>query len=135
MLTAEQIAAAKERVKYTLPVNHGHDDRIRVAYEWLDAQTKTKGSIKATLEVKHLIEDWAGGYVSRSDVEVAAFLHPEIKGQYPFFNISRRLTRPADRRLQGLQWERTQNHHERRLEQYARREDERPVSESQRQQP
>jgi hypothetical protein len=38
-------------------------------------------------------------YVSRDDVEVAAFLHPDIEGEYPFYNISRRLTLPDIKRL------------------------------------
>ena len=52
--------------------------------------------------LKHYIEEWAGRYVSTSDVEVAATLHPEINGQYPFYNISSRLTEPSVSRLENI---------------------------------
>ena len=102
MLTTEQIEEAKTRTVYSLKdKRHEHDDCIRMAYEWLDAQVKTKGTTKKTYPLKHIIEKWAGRYVSTSDVEVAATLHPEIIGEYPHFNISARLTLPAQRRLSG----------------------------------
>ena len=41
-------------------------------------------------------------YVSRSDVEVAATLHPKIIGEYPFYNISARLTEPSTGRLMNI---------------------------------
>jgi len=40
--------------------------------------------------------------VSRSDVEIAATLHRDIKGKYPYYNISSRLTEPSRSRLNGL---------------------------------
>lgn len=79
-----------------------HRDCIRFAYEWLDAQTKTKGIQKNSFDLKHLVQRWAGRYVSSSDVEVAAFLHPDIRGQYPYFNISSRLTNPSISRISNL---------------------------------
>jgi hypothetical protein len=51
-----------------------------------------------------------GRYVSQSDVEVAAELHPAIKGEYPHFNISSRLTRPSDARLAGIEKAKTQDY-------------------------
>lgn len=104
MLTAEQIADAKKQTKYSLgSKHHEHDDCIRIAYEWLDAQVKTKRPITRPFPVKHLIEKWAGRYVSASDVDVAATMHPDIVGKYPYFNISTRLTLPAERRLHGIE--------------------------------
>ncbi|NWB51886.1 hypothetical protein [Pseudomonas sp. F8002] len=79
-----------------------HRDCIRFAYEWLDAQTKTKGIQKKPFDLKHLIQRWAGRYVSSSDVEVAAHLHPDIRGRYPYFNISSRLTSPSINRISNL---------------------------------
>lgn len=103
MLTTEQIDAAKKRTKYGLKEQlHQHDDCIRIAYEWLDAQPKTKGVVQRARPLKHLIENWAGRYVSMSDVEVAAELHPDIIGEYPRFNISARLIYPSDGRLSGI---------------------------------
>ncbi|GLR91089.1 hypothetical protein [Bradyrhizobium iriomotense] len=100
MLTAQQITEAKKHVRYQRQVNvHEHDDCIRIAYEWLDAQTKTKGPLKRTHPIKHIIEKWGGRYISSSDVEVAAEIHPRIKGKYPHFNISSHLTLPHDDRL------------------------------------
>jgi hypothetical protein len=104
MLTDEQIEAAKCNVKYsaTQSPHHEHNDCIRIAYEWLDAQPViTKASSKGR-PLKHLIEKWGGRYISRSDVEVAAFLHAEIRGDYPLYNIGARLVEPSIIRLEGI---------------------------------
>ena len=103
MLTSQQIAAAKRATKYGPDgAHHEHDDCVRIAYEWLDAQDKTQGVTKKTFAIKHIIERWAGRYVSQSDVEVAAHLHPGIRGTYPRFNISSRLREPSLSRLEGI---------------------------------
>lgn len=103
MLSDEEIERAKRATRYTLEApTHEHPDCIRMAYEWLDAQKKTKGGTRSTLALKHIIERWAGRYVSTSDVDVAAAMHPEIKGAYPHFNISIRLTEPSKDRLKGI---------------------------------
>ncbi len=102
MLTDEEIAQGRHRLPYSPATLHEHPDCIRLAYEWLDAQRTVKTSSKRYLPLKHIIEKWAGRYVSQSDVEVAAILHPNISGKYPNFNISRRLTLPNDRRLDGI---------------------------------
>ncbi|MEA3643859.1 MAG: hypothetical protein VBE63_28615, partial [Lamprobacter sp.] len=49
-----------------------------------------------------MVEWWAGRYVSRFDVEVAAFLHPDIQGEYPYYNISARLIEPSTQRLEHI---------------------------------
>jgi hypothetical protein len=112
MLSAEQIAKAKIKTKYMHrgEVLHEHDDCVRIAYEWLDAQTVTKGPTRASRPLKHIVEKWAGRYVSQSDVEVAAELHPRIRGEYPRYNISARLTKPSDSRLEGIGQARTQRY-------------------------
>ncbi|XQU09213.1 hypothetical protein P4544_05405 [Halomonas sp. LY9] len=103
MISKEEISSAKLRTKYSLDSQlHQHDDCVRIAYEWLDAQKKIKNSAKKPFGLKHLIENWAGRYVSNSDVCVAAELHPDIDGKYPFFNISSRLTEPSLQRLNGI---------------------------------
>jgi len=103
MISKEQIDAAKLRTEYSLDSKlHQHDDCIRIAYEWLDAQKKIKSPTKKPFGLKHLIEKWAGRYISTSDVCVAAELHPNIQGKYPFFNISSRLTEPSLQRLDGI---------------------------------
>ncbi len=104
MLTDQQIDFAIKAAPKTLGESNEpeHRDCIRFAYEWLDAQTKTKGLQKKTYDIKHLIQRWAGRYVSSSDVVVAAFLHPDIRGQYPYFNISSRLTSPSLSRISCL---------------------------------
>lgn len=100
MLSDEAINAAKKRTIYSLPSPfHDHNDCIRIAYEWLDAQKKLKNISSKAFGIKHIIENWAGRYVSTSDVEVAAHLHPEIHGTYSRFNISMRLTEPSTERL------------------------------------
>lgn len=105
MITDEQIEAAKKATKYSLggqEALHEHNDCIRFAYEWFDAQIKTKGVLRTPFQIKHLIERWAGRYVSTSDVEVAATLHPEIRGVYPYYNISSKLTNPSKARIENL---------------------------------
>jgi hypothetical protein len=103
MLTDAEIEAAKARTVYSAQEGlHEHNDCIRMAYEWLDAQNTVKVAKKRYLALKHIIEKWAGRYVSQSDVEVAAVLHPRITGKYPNFNLSARLVLPNDRRLEGI---------------------------------
>jgi hypothetical protein len=103
MLSDDDIENAKRTVKYSHEVPlHENKDCIRMAYEWLDAQTKTQTETKTTNPLKHFIEKWAGRYVSTSDVEVAAHMHPDVKGVYPHFNISARLTEPSMERLKGI---------------------------------
>lgn len=72
---------------------------VRIAYEWLDAQKKTKHLQDFCGPLKHLIESWGGRYVSGDDVTIAAHLHPELKGEYRRFNISSRPVLPNRRRL------------------------------------
>lgn len=104
MLTDKQIEQAKKTTRYSSrnDILHEHNDCIRIAYEWLDAQKKLKAPTTKTYALKHLIENWCGRYISKTDVEVAAHIHPEIHGQYPHFNISARLTRPSTDRLKGI---------------------------------
>jgi hypothetical protein len=126
MLTSEQIAATKRNFRYRYPqdVLHEHDDCIRMAYEWLDAQNTVASSAKKSRPLKHIIEKWAGRYISQSDVEIAATMHPRIRGTYPNFNLSARLVRPSDRRLEGIGEALTQGYRDRLNEKtYARRED------------
>ena len=104
MLTDQQIDDAIKAAPHSPGESrlHEHRDCVRFAYEWLDAQTKTKGLQKKPYDLKHLIQRWAGRYVSSSDVEVAAHLHPDIRGQYPYCNISSRLTSPSISRISNL---------------------------------
>lgn len=102
MLTDQEIEAAKGRTKYTDKPHHEHHDCIRLAYEWLDAQKTIASAPRKYLPLKHIIEKWAGRYVSETDVNVAAEMHPHIRGAYPNFNLSARLTRPNDRRLADI---------------------------------
>jgi hypothetical protein len=118
MITAEAIVAAKARTRYwgytaaefaarrsaerCAPPVHEHDDCIRIAYEWLDAQRKLRNPRWPRHHaLKHHIERWAGRYVSQNDVEVAAELHPEIRGIYPSYNIGA-LIWPSESRLAGI---------------------------------
>ncbi|RWE85112.1 hypothetical protein [Mesorhizobium sp.] len=110
MLTAGAIAVAKRTTPYRHPaeVLHEDDDCIRIAYEWLDAQTKTKAPVRKTRATKHLVEQWGARYVSQSDVEVAAHMHPDIVGSYPHYNLSARLICPSLDRLKGISQANTQ---------------------------
>ena len=103
-LTDEQINEAKKRVPHPAgDPNRDSPDCVRIAYEWLDAQQTIGVTQKHGFALKHLIEKWGGRYVSQYDVEVAAYMHPSIKGKYPHYNISARLTLPADDRLEGIE--------------------------------
>jgi hypothetical protein len=115
MLSDKTIEAAKLRAKYSLNEGplHEHNDCIRIAYEWLDAQKKLKSTTKKAYPLKHIIEKWGGRYVSRTDVDAAAELHPEIHGIYPYFNISAKLTKPNIKRLEGIEQAFTQDYKER----------------------
>lgn len=110
MITSEQIVEAKWLTKYTPGEHphHEHDDCIRIAYQWLAAQERTKGAQRRHYPIKHMIEQWAGRYVSQADVEVAAHLLG-IMGRYPNFNISSRFIDPDVRRLDGISQANTQS--------------------------
>lgn len=113
MLTDKQIEQAKKTTRYSHvnDIAHEHNDCIRMAYAWIDAQKKIKRPTSKTYALKHIIEQWCGRYISTSDVEVAAHMHPEIHGQYPHFNFSARLTRPSTDRLKGIGEAFTQGYH------------------------
>lgn len=113
MLTDQEILQAINTVSRNPNNLHEHPDCVRIAYAWLDAQTKIKSACRQSYPLKHLIEKWAGRYVSESDVEVAAYLHPGITGKYPNFNISSNLTEPRRSRLTCISEAMTQlNYHE-----------------------
>lgn len=99
MLTDQEIQQAINKISKNPDNLHEHPDCVRIAYTWLDAQKKIQTTCSKLYPIKHHIEKWAGRYVSESDVEVAAYLHPEIKGTYPKFNISSNLTEPSRSRL------------------------------------
>lgn len=102
-LSDQAIKHGKSKTSYgvTEPF-HEHNDCIRIAYEWIDAQKCIRSKTKSLFPVKHLIERWAGRYVSTADVIVAANLHPNIFGSYPYFNISSKLTEPSIGRLNNI---------------------------------
>ncbi|MCP2223402.1 MULTISPECIES: hypothetical protein [Bradyrhizobium] len=111
-LTAAEIADAKKRVQYRhANVEDEHDDCVRIAYQWLDAQILTKRMLSRSYPLKNIIEIWGGRHIEASDVEVAAELHPKIRGKYPHFNFSARLTFPSGRRLANIAEARTQDYH------------------------
>ncbi len=111
VLTAAEIAEAKKRVRYQhANVLHEHDDSVRIAYQWLDAQITTKRKLRLACPLKEIIEIWGGRYVASFDVEVAAEMHPRIRGTYLQFNIRSRFTLPSDRRLTNITEARTQDY-------------------------
>ncbi len=102
MISDKTIEDAKSKTLYSYDSYHEHNDCIRTAYEWLDAQIKTKNPTRQTRVLKQMIQTWARRYVSKADVEVAALMHPEIQGKYPHYNISARLTEPLMDRLNDM---------------------------------
>ena len=85
---------------------------VWIAYEWLDAQIKTKHPVLKFRALKHIIENWGRRYVSQSDVEVAALMHPDIRGIYTraITINSAKLTRPCANRLDDIASARTQRY-------------------------
>lgn len=113
MLTDQEIQQAINTVSIGPNNLHEHPDCVRIAYTWLDAQKKIQSACRQSYPLKHYIEKWAGRYVSESDVKVAAYLHPEVKGKYPNYNISSNLIEPQRSRLFGISEAMTQlNYHE-----------------------
>lgn len=102
MLTDQEIQQAIDTMSKNPNNLHEHPDCVRIAYAWLDAQKKIQSTCRQSYPLKHFIEKWAGRYVSQDDVEVAAYLHPEITGKYPNFNISSHLTEPRRSRLSSI---------------------------------
>lgn len=102
MLSNSQIKKAIANAPRQLAGNPVSPDGIRVAYEWLDAQRTIATPLSKSRPLKHIIEKWGGCYVSQTDVELAAWLHPSLIGTYSKFNISSKLTRPSARRLEQL---------------------------------
>ncbi|EGQ7810860.1 hypothetical protein I6Y99_004927 [Vibrio parahaemolyticus] len=109
-ITDEQIEVAKQQTQYSGEVFHEHNDCIRIAYEWLDAQVIIRRGSDRIFQLKSYIERWAGRYVSIADVEVAAQLHPNISGTYPRFNLSVRFTEPSVSRLHLISEANTQDY-------------------------
>ena len=98
MLTDARIE--EEKKKFGMPQNtQSSSDCVRIAYAWFDAQVKTGRIARASIEIKNVINAWGARYVSIDDVEIAACLHPEIRGSYPSYNIHEHFTRPNKRRL------------------------------------
>lgn len=105
MLSGEDIAKAKQRVVYQTPhdIFHEHDDCIRICHEWLSAQTLTINKHgQGVVGFRSLIIHWAGRYVSRDDVMVAATFIPKLHLDVHCSNLSRKLVLPRDQRLDGV---------------------------------
>jgi hypothetical protein len=100
--TDKQIVDTIAQYSHRKGALHKNPECVKIAFAFLDAQVKTKKPCSEGKPLKHIIEGWAGTYVSMSDVEMAAILHPEIQGEYPYFNISNRLVFPCYERLKGL---------------------------------
>lgn len=86
---------------YSPGVTNQHPDCIRIAIEWLSAQHYIEGRGRKRFALKHLIENWAGRYVSWCDVHVAAKLLG-LEGEYPHYGLSARLILPKLDRLDNI---------------------------------
>jgi len=98
-LTDQQILDVKIALNLHQP-NHEHNDCIRMAYEWLDAQTKMKR--KRSDDWKHLVEHWCGHHITSDDIKVAAHLHPAIQQDGDKLNLSSIKVLPRFSRLNGI---------------------------------
>ena len=71
------IEAAKTEMEYmrdSLKGFHEHNDCVRIAYEWLSAQERTKRLASDFYGIKHVVERCGARYVSMNDVELAAHI-------------------------------------------------------------
>lgn len=100
MITSEQIKVAESALDLS-GIQHVTDDKVRIAYEWLDAQRKTNTQSGKKFALKYLIRLWSGREISEEDVHIAAYLHNEVKGVFPSYNLHPRLTFPS---LERLRW-------------------------------
>lgn len=80
---------------------HEHPDCILICMQWLAAQRRTARPARTVRPIQHLIEAWAGRYVSRHDV-IEAARRLNIGGHYPLFAIDSRLVLPDVRRLANI---------------------------------
>jgi hypothetical protein len=100
--TDDQIAAAIQATRSS--GLHEHPDCIRMAGEWLAAQTRTAKTTygKGPRPLKHLVESWCKRYVSESDVVIAAQLLG-LPSKYPHFAFrTASLVLPRLSRLTGI---------------------------------
>ena len=114
MITIQQINKAKLELNI-LEQDHEYGDSFRIAYEWFDSQTITKtlmGEKEDKVDLRRLMSDWAGREISENDTKIAAYLHPKIKGEYPFYNINPRLIYPSAERLRNIAESYIQDHEE-----------------------
>lgn len=87
-------------------LNEFSPNSIRIAYQWLDAQSTRKTPIGYNSVSFHVIQRWAraSGGVGLTDLMVAAHAHPNITGRYlTGYNVSKKRVFPDLRRLQGLE--------------------------------
>ena len=105
ILTHQKILDAKNALKLHKP-QHEHDDCIRMAYEWLDAQKAIK--TKRSDDWKHLVEYWCGRSITTDDLKIAAHLHPKIERDGDALNIGKRMALPSFERLIGISEAKTQ---------------------------
>lgn len=103
-LSDAEIDEAKKQHQYVRKTSyHCHNDCIRIAYQFFDAQKIIKNPTTLCFDFKRMIKVWAGCYVTFADVEIAAVLHPRVIGKFPYYNISCAFIEPSTRRLQGIQ--------------------------------
>ena len=102
MITAQQIQDGIENAPKSLVGNPTSEKDIRIAYEWPDAQRKTKSRNHGAGKAKDIIAVWSASYVSLTDVEVAAWLHPDVTLGNGYLNLSKRRMRPRSARLEGV---------------------------------
>lgn len=106
-VTSKVILEAK-KVKYCNDKNpyHEHDDCVRIAMEFLDAQpllvsVPPRHNRSLRYSLKSMVEHWAGRYVSAADVRLAGKMM-KLKGNYPFYNIPIKKTKPHHSRLSEI---------------------------------
>lgn len=95
VVTDEQVA---ERLVDVRPAGHNPHRSVRISMEWLAAQTPKVSAASQELPLKHVIEKWAGSYVSTTHVKIAAeLLH--IPGDYPLYHLQSNWVWPDIARL------------------------------------
>lgn len=75
---------------------------VRVACNWLDAQSLDDDNHSARYDLEEIISDWCGIPVPAFCIIIAAELLPDVKGEYPCYNLCSTLITPSVCRLDGL---------------------------------
>ena len=101
MISNKEINIAKHKFDIQNK-SQSFNDRVKICYQWIDAQKPLKSEGIDIFGLKGYIENWAGYYIQPIHIKIAIQLHPEIKQINQSYNISPRLIEPSINRLNSI---------------------------------